>query len=109
MPFGLTNAPAYYIDLMNTDFIEYLDQFIVVFIDVVLVYSKSEEEHEEHLRLVSQKLQHPRLYVKISMCVFWMKQVSFLSYIILEEGIFVGSSRTQNVLSLDTPASVTNS
>jgi hypothetical protein len=96
-------------DLMNTDFIEYLDKFVVVFIDGMLVYSKSEEEHEEHLRLVSQKLQDPRLYVKIRKCEFWMKQVSFLSYIILEEGIFVGSSRTRNVLSLDTPASVTNS
>jgi hypothetical protein len=96
-------------DLMNTFFIEYLDKFIVVFIDGVLVYSKSKEEHEEHLRLVSQKLPDPRLYVKISKCEFWMKQASFLSYVILEEGIFVGSSRTQNVLSLDTSASVTNS
>jgi hypothetical protein len=109
MSFGLTNALAYYVDLMNTDFMEYLDKFAVVFIDGMLVYSKSEEEYEEHLRLVSQKLQDPRLYGKISKCEFWMKQVSFLSYVILEEGIFVGSSRTQNVLSLDTPASVTNS
>jgi hypothetical protein len=75
----------------------------------MLVYSKSEEEHEERLRLVSQKLLDPRLYVKISKCEFWMKKVSFLSYVISEEGIFVGSSRTQNVLSLDTPASVTHS
>jgi hypothetical protein len=109
MSFGLTNAPAYYMDLMNTDFMEYLDKFVVVFIDGMLVYSKGEEEHEEHLRLVSQKLLNPRLYVKVSKCEFWMKQVSFLSHIILEEGIFVGSSRTRNVLSLDTPASVTNS
>jgi hypothetical protein len=109
MSFGLTNASAYYMDLMNTNFMKYLDKFVVVFIDGMLVYSKSEEEHEEHLHLVSQKLPNPRLYVKISKCEFWMKQVSFLSYIILEEGIFVGSSRTQNVLSLDTPASVINS
>jgi hypothetical protein len=109
MSFGLTNAPAYYMDLMNMNFMEYLDKFIIVFIDGMLVYSKSEEEYEEHLCLVSQKLQDPRLYVKISKCEFWMKQVSFLSYVILEEGIFVGSSRTQNVLRLDTPASVTNS
>jgi hypothetical protein len=109
MSYGLTNAPAYYMDLMNTDFMEYLEKFVVVFIDGVLVYSKSEEEHEEHLYLVWQKLQDPRLYIKISMCEFWMKQVSFLSYVILEEGIFVGSNRTQNVLSLDTLASDTNS
>jgi hypothetical protein len=75
----------------------------------MLVYSKSKEEHEEHPHLLSQKLPDPRLYVKISKCEFWMKQVSFLSYIILEDGIFVGSSRTRNVLSLDTPASITNS
>jgi hypothetical protein len=108
MSFGLTNAPAYYMDLMNTDIMEYLDKFIIVFIDGMLVYSKS-KEHEEPLRLVLQKLPDPRLYVKISKCEFWMKQVSCLSYVILEEGIFVGSSRTRNVLSLDTPASVTNS
>jgi hypothetical protein len=73
MSFGLSKALAYYMDLMNKDFMEYLDKFIIVFIDGILVYSKSEEEHEEHLRLVSQKLQDPRLYVKISMCEFWMK------------------------------------
>jgi hypothetical protein len=95
-------------DLMNMDFMEYLYKFVIVFIDGMLVYSKSKEEREEHLRLVSQKLLDPRLYVMISKCEFWMKQVSFLSYIILEERIFVGSSRTRNVLSLDTPASVTN-
>jgi hypothetical protein len=106
MFFGLTNALAYYMDLMNMDFMEYLDKFVIVFIDGMLVYSKGEEEH---LHLVSQKLPDPRLYVKISKCEFWMKQVSFLSYVILEEGIFVSSSRTRNVLSLDTPASVTNS
>jgi hypothetical protein len=94
MSFGLTNALAYYMDLMNTYIMEYLYKFVVLFIDCMLVYSKSEEEHEEHLCLVSQKLPEPRLYVKISKCDFWMKQVSFLSYAILEEGIFVGSSRT---------------
>jgi hypothetical protein len=82
MYLGLTKAPTYYKDMMNKDFMEYLDKFIIVFIDGMLVYSKSKEEHEEHLRLVSQKLQDPRLYVKISKCEFWMKQVSFLSYII---------------------------
>jgi hypothetical protein len=70
MSFGLTNASAYYMDLMNTDFMENLDKFVVVFIDGMLVYSKSKEEHEEHLSLVSQKLQIPRLYVKISKCEF---------------------------------------
>jgi hypothetical protein len=70
MSFELTNAPAYYMNLMNTDFMEYLDKFVVVFIDGMLVYAKSKEEHEEHLRLVSQKLQDPRLYIMISMWSF---------------------------------------
>jgi hypothetical protein len=80
--FGLIEVPTYFMDLVSKAFMEYLDKFIVVFIDGILVYSKSEEEHEEHLRLVSQKLQDHRLYIKISMCKFWMKQVSFLSYVI---------------------------
>jgi hypothetical protein len=70
MSFGLSKALAYYMDLMNKDFMEYLDKFIAVFIDGILVYSKSEEEHEEHLH---RKLQDPRLYVKTSKCEFWMK------------------------------------
>jgi hypothetical protein len=70
MSFELTNAPAYYMNLMNTDFMEYLDKFVVVFIDGMLVYAKSKEEHEEHLRLVSRKLQDPRLYIMISMWSF---------------------------------------
>jgi hypothetical protein len=94
MYFGLIEVPTYCMDLMSNVFMEYLEKFIIVFIDGILVYSKSKEEHEEHLRPVLQKLQDPRLYVKISKSEFWMKQVSFLSYVILEEGIFVGSSRT---------------
>jgi hypothetical protein len=70
MYFGLIQVPTYYMDLMNKEFIEYLDKFIVVFINDVLVYSKDEEEHEEHLRLVLQKLQDHRLYAKLSKCEF---------------------------------------
>jgi hypothetical protein len=84
MYFGLIEVPTYFMDLMRKVFMEYLDKFIIVFIDGILVYSKS-EEHKEYLRLVSQKLQDPRLYVKISKCEYWMKQVSFLIYVILEE------------------------
>jgi hypothetical protein len=71
MYFGLTNALAYLMDLMNKVFIKYMDKFLIVFIDGVLVYSKSEEEPEEHLHLVLQKLQDPRLYIKLSKCKFW--------------------------------------
>jgi hypothetical protein len=70
MYFGLSKAPTYYIDLMNKDFMEYLDKFVMVFINDVLVYSKDEEEHKEHLRLVLYKLQDNRLYVKLSKCEF---------------------------------------
>jgi hypothetical protein len=70
MYFGLSKAPTYYIDLMNKDFMEYLDKFVMVFINDVLVYSKDEEEHKEHLRLVLYKLQDNRLYVKLTKCEF---------------------------------------
>jgi hypothetical protein len=78
MSFGLTNAPAYFMYLMNKVFMEYLDKFVVVFIDDILVYSKIEEDHEEHLRLGLQKLREQQLYAKFSKCDFWLKEVSFL-------------------------------
>jgi hypothetical protein len=82
MSFGLTNALAYFMYLMNKVFMEYLDKFVMVFIDDILVYSRSEEEHEEHLRLALQKLREHRLYVKLSKCEFWMKQFAFLGHVI---------------------------
>jgi hypothetical protein len=74
MSFGLANAPAYFMYLMNKVFMDYLDKFVVVFINDILVYSRSEEEH---LRLALQKLREKRLYAMLSMCEFWMKQVAF--------------------------------
>jgi hypothetical protein len=85
MSFGLTNAPAYFMNLMNKVFMEYLDQFVVVFIDDILVYSQDEETHEDHLRLVLQKLRDNQLYAKFSMCDFWLKEVAFLGHIIIME------------------------
>jgi hypothetical protein len=82
MSFGLTNVPAYFIYLMNKVFMEYLDKFVVVLIDDILVYSRSEEEDEEHLRLVLQKLRDHKLYAKWSKCEFWLKQVAFLGHVI---------------------------
>jgi hypothetical protein len=70
---------------MNKVFMEYLDKFVVVFIDDILVYSKTEEEHAEHLRLVLQKLREHKLYAKWSKCEFWLKEVSFLSHVISNE------------------------
>nr|GFD09880.1 reverse transcriptase [Tanacetum cinerariifolium] len=75
MPFGLTNAPAMFMDLMNCIFHEYLDNFVIVFIDDILVYSKSEEEHEQHLWIVLEILRQKKLYAKFSKCVFWLQQL----------------------------------
>jgi hypothetical protein len=81
MSFGLTNAPAYFMNLMNKVFMEYLDRFIMVFIDDILIYSQSDSDHEEHLRLVLQKLRDNQLYAKYSKCEFWIDEVSFLEHI----------------------------
>jgi hypothetical protein len=82
MSFGLTNAPAYFRYLMNKVFMEYLDKFVVVFINDILIYSKNEEEHEKHLHLVLQKLRGHQLYAKMSKYEFWLKEVPFLGHII---------------------------
>jgi hypothetical protein len=89
MSFGLTNAPTYFMYLMNKAFMDYLDKFVVVFIDDMLIYSKTEEEHEEHLRLVLKKLREHQLYAKFSKCDFWLEEVSFLGHIITDGGISV--------------------
>src|SRR5574343_237365 len=75
MSFGLTNAPAYFMYLMNSVVMDYRDKFVVVFIDDILVFSKNEEEHEAHLRLVMQRLREHQLYAKLSKCEFWLKEV----------------------------------
>ena len=82
MPFGLTNAPAAFMDLMNRVFRPYLDQFVVVFIDDILLYSKDAQEHEHHLRIVLQTLRENQLFAKLSKCDFWLKEVSFLGHIV---------------------------
>jgi hypothetical protein len=91
---------------MNKVFMEYLDKFVVVFIDDILIYSRSEEEHEEHLRLVLQKLREQRLYAKLIKCEFWMKQVAFLGHIMSKGGISVDPSKVEDVLSWNAPMSV---
>jgi hypothetical protein len=103
MSFGLTNAPAYFMYLMNKVFMEYLDMFVVVFIDGILIYSRSEEEH---LRLVLQKLRDHRLYAKLSKCEFWLSQVTFLGHIISNGGISVDPSKIEDILSWNAPMSV---
>jgi hypothetical protein len=106
MSFGLTNAPAYIMYLMNEVFMEYLDKFVIVFIDDILIFSKNEEDHDEHLRVVLQKLRENQLYAKLSKCELWLKEVSFLGHIISEGGISVDPSKVKDVLSWKTPQNI---
>ena len=89
IPLGLTNAPAAFMNLMNHVFRPFLDRFVPVFIDDILVYSKDREDHDTHLQVVLETLRKEQLYAKMSKCEFWWKEVSFLGHIILEKGIRV--------------------
>ena len=89
MPFSLTNAPAAFMDLMNRVFQPYLNRFVIVFIDDILVYSGSPEEHSEHLRIVLQTLRERQLYAKLRKCQFWLDRVAFLGHVISAEGVSV--------------------
>jgi hypothetical protein len=99
MSFGLTNAPAH--------FMPELDKFVMVFINDILIYSKSEEEHAQHLRVILQWLWDHQLYAKFSKCAFWLREVSFLGHVISAEGIAVDPSKVQEVLGWKSPKSVT--
>jgi hypothetical protein len=97
MPFGLTNAPAYFMNLMNKVFMEELDRFVIVFIDDILVYSRSVEEHGQHLKAVLEKLRVHQLYAKFSKCEFWLQEVSFLGHILTTEGVVVDPEKVTAV------------
>ena len=99
MPFGVTNAPGVFMDYMNKIFHPYLDSFVVVFIDDILVYSKTREEHEEHLRVVLQTLKDNKMYAKLSKCEFWLEKVSFLGHVISKGGMAVDPSKVEAVMS----------
>jgi hypothetical protein len=107
MSFGLTNALAYFMNLMNKVFMEYLDRFVVVFIDDILICSKSDSDHEEHLWLVLQKLWDNRLYAKFSKCEFWIDEVSFLGHIISNGGISVDPTKVREIVAWSIPSTVT--
>jgi hypothetical protein len=98
MSFGLTNAQSYFMYLMNKVFMEYLDKFVVVFIDNILIFSKTEEEHEKYLRMVLEKLKSNQLYAKFSKCEFWLTEVAFLGHVIFAGGISVDPSKVKDVL-----------
>jgi hypothetical protein len=106
VPFGLTNAPVVFICLMNVIFGNYLDKFVIVFLDDILIYSEFEEEHEHHLRLVLQVLREHQLYSKLSKCYFYQKQIHYLGHIILEQGIAVDPEKIKAIRGLPTPINV---
>ena len=106
MPFGLTNAPAAFMDLMNQVFQPYLDRFVIGFIDDILVYSGSSEEHSEHLRIVLQTLRERQLYAKLSKCQFWLDRVAFLGHVISVEGVSVDPKKIEAVVNWKPPKNV---
>jgi hypothetical protein len=108
MSFGLTNAPAYFMNLMNKVFMEYLDRFVVVFIDDILIYYKNDSDHEEHLRLVLQKLWDNQLYAKYSKCEIWIDEVPFLGHIISNGGISVDPAKVKEIVEWSIPSTVTD-
>jgi hypothetical protein len=98
MSFGLTNVSAHFMYLMNSVFMPELDKFVMVFIDVIMVYSNNEEEHQQHLRIILQRLRGHQLYAKFSKCAVWLKEVPFLNHVTSTEGIAVDPSKAQEVL-----------
>jgi hypothetical protein len=106
MSFGLTNAPAYFMYLMNSVFMPELDKFVVVFIDDILVYSKNEDEHIEHLHIVLQRLRDHHLYAKLSKCDFWLREIKFLGHTISQDGISVDPEKVQEVMNWKPPTTV---
>jgi hypothetical protein len=97
VPFGLSNAPIVLMCLMNGVFREYLDKFIIVFLDDILVYSKSKEENEKHLRMVLQVLRENQLYAKLRKCSFYQKQIHYLGHIITKDGIAVDPEKIEAI------------
>ena len=107
IPFGLTNAPAAFMDLMNRVFAPYLDKFVIVFIDDILVYSSSKEEHAEHMRIVLQTLREHQLYAKFIKCQFWLDRVTFLGHVVFAEGFSVDPQKIEAIVDWKPPTNVT--
>ena len=106
MPFGLTNTLAAFMNLMHRVFQPYLDQFVVVFVDDILICSQSEGEHEDHLRVVLQLLRDHQLYAKFSKCEFWLIEVGFLGHVVSASGVSVDPKKVKAIISWERPKSV---
>ena len=106
MSFGLTNAPTAFMDLMNRVFQPFLDQFVILFISDILVYSCSKQKHEEHLRMVLQTLREHQLYAKFSKCEFWLSSVTFLGHVISKKGINVDPKKVKAIQNWPRPTTV---
>ena len=106
MPFGLANALAAFMDLMHRLFKPYLDQFVLVLVDDILIYSQSKEEHGDHLRVVLQHLKDHHLYVEFSKCEFWLTEVGFLGHVVLASGVLVDPEKVEAVMSWERPKSI---
>jgi hypothetical protein len=106
MPFGVTNAPSVFMDLMNRVFHKYLDWFVVVFIDDILVYSANHEDHGEHLKSVLGILRENKVFAKLKKCEFWLEKVSFLGHVISKDGVVVDPSKIEVVMNWERPTNV---
>ena len=106
MPFGLTNAPAAFMDLMHRVFHPYLDWVLVVFVDDILIYYETEEDHEDHLRVVLQTLRDHQLYAKFNKCEFWLTEVKFLGHVVLASSVLVDPEKVEDVMSWERSKSV---
>jgi hypothetical protein len=106
MSIGLTNAPAHFTYLMNSVFMPELDKFVVVFIDDILIYSKNEEEHATHLRIVLTRFREHQLYAKFSKCAFWLEEIQFLGHVLSADGIVVDPSKVKDILEWKPPTTV---
>nr|GEW08790.1 putative reverse transcriptase domain-containing protein [Tanacetum cinerariifolium] len=107
MPFGLTNAPEVFMDLMNRVCKAYLDKFVIMFIDDILIYSKKKEDHEEHLKTILELLKNEKLYAKFSKCDFWLESIHFVGHVIASDGVHVDPTKVEAIRNWSEPTTLT--